>query len=244
MTTATKSPRRKKRNPNHNKKTTRKKLTDGMVQDTILLPKEGKRLDVYADFILKLQTETQFFSRNLGHRSWCQGQVLLMARKQVKKKGDWGRFLSAVKISPETGRLLRRIAERVTVSQAKTLTYVEMLRIVYPSFKKTLADDANNDFGNATGKGKGKRNNVDHNLRNPQPLPILAFEKQLKTVLSTTQRLGLGILDSHMDPSDTVKIIRDCVRMAKSAKKELSNAETRLQEEIANLSTTKKKDAA
>ena len=129
------------------------KTNKGLIMDfDVVLPDEGQKLTVYVDFLSKLQERYSFFGRNLGYTSWLQGKVLNMARKQCKKKGDWGKFLATIQVapgktmSPETARHCRRIADLVEESQAKKKSFASStLRQRFMSSRTTTRPNRWND---------------------------------------------------------------------------------------------------
>ena len=106
-----------------------------IIELDVVLPAEGQKLTVYADFLLKLQARQDFFSRNLGYSSWLQGKILNMARKRCKR-GEWGKFLATIEVGPGktlkpgTARLCRRIADLVVGSQATVTTLISQFTAV------------------------------------------------------------------------------------------------------------------
>lgn len=224
------------------------KTENGLIVDfDVVLPAEGQKLPVYADFLLKLQTKQSFFNRNLGFSSWLQGKVLNMARAKCKKKGDWGKFLAKIEVGPEkpmsleTARLCRRIADHVEESQAKKKTYSQMLAMVYPSFAKQLKADAEDEAPTLTRKGKGKKRRIGESK---DPLHPDKYQKRLKVILSNSQSLAVGLAEVGMSPTNEIDHCRDCIRLADSAISELQVAKTICQTAIDKYPAKQQREAA
>lgn len=106
----------------------------------IKLPGEGQPLQVYAEFLMNLRGQMEFFDRGKGWISWLQGKALLRARK-VAKRGTWGPFLKKVRIKPTTAAYLLTIAENYSAEQAKAKGYSEMLREQYLCYARKLDEE-------------------------------------------------------------------------------------------------------
>lgn len=219
----------------------------GLIIDfDVVLPSEGQKLTVYADFLLNLQTRHHFFSRNLGYSSWLQGKVLNMARKQCKH-GEWGKFLATIEVAPGktlkpgTARLCRRIADLIEESQAKKKTYIEMLAMIYPSFAKELRDDAESETPTLTRKRKGKKRPLG---KSRVPLHPDKYQTKLRRILSESQSLAGGLEEVGVNPTDEIAQCRDCIRLADSAINELQEAKTVCQAAIDKYPTETRKKVA
>ena len=223
------------------------KTNVGLIVDfDVVLPAEGQKLTVYADFLLKLQARQSFFSRNLGYSSWLQGKVLNMARKQCKH-GEWGKCLATIEVAPGktlksgTARLCRRIADLVEESQAKKKTYIEMLAMIYPSFAKELRDDAESETPTLTRKRKGKKRPLG---KSKVPLHPDKYQAKLRRILSESQSLAGGLEEVGVSPTDEIAQCRDCIRLADSAINELQGVKTVCQTAIDKYPTQERKEAA
>ena len=223
------------------------KTNDGIIVELdVVLPAEGQKPVVYADFLLKLQSKTRFFDRNLGYISWLQGKVLNMARKKCKR-GEWGPFVGSIDVGGramtlETAQKLRKIADHVVESQAKIKSYSDMLKMIYPSYAKELRDDAKSDeaalpLGRKKRKLGGKRDSK-------KPLHPEKFQKALGGLLRDSQRLAVGMAEVGLSPTDEVNLCRDCIRMAKSTINELGRVETICKAVIAKYATAPRMEAA
>ena len=220
---------------------------EGMIIDfDVVLPDEGQKLTVYADFLLKLQARQDFFSRNLGYSSWLQGKVLNMARKKCKH-GKWGKFLATIDVGPGktlkpgTARLCRRIADLVEENQAKKKTYIEMLAMIYPSFAKELKNDAEDETPTLTRKRKGQKRPLG---KSKVPLHPDRYQTKLRRILSDSQSLAGGLEEVGMNPTDEIAQCRDCIRLADSAINELHGVKTVCQSAIDKYPTKQRKEAA
>lgn len=223
------------------------KTNEGMIIDfDVVLPSEGQKLTVYADFLLKLQTRQNFFSRNLGYSSWLQGKVLNMARKKCKR-GKWGKFLATIEVAPGktlkpgTARLCRRIADLVEESQAKKKTFTEMLAMVYPSFARELKNDAESETPTLTRKRKGQKRPLG---KSKAPLHPDRYQAKLRRILSESQSLGSGLEEIGAKPTDEIDHCRECIRLADSAINELQGVKTVCQAAIDKYPTHNRKAAA
>lgn len=224
------------------------KKEDGVIIDfDVVLPKAGQRVTDYADFLLRLQSKSQFFDRNLGYVSWLQGKVLIMAREECKKKGSWSKFLGSIDVapgktlSPETAAKLRKIASVVVESQARVKSYSEMLKMAYPSYAKELKKDAEDDnvalFGRKK-KSKGRRDEASKEPFHPEK-----YQKTLRNILSSSQLLKVGMAEVGMSPTDEIDHCRDCIRLADSAINELQTAKSICQAAIDKYPTQPRKAA-
>lgn len=203
------------------------KIDDGMIMDfDVTLPKEGQKLTVYADFLLKLQGKSRFFDRSLGYISWLQGKVLNMARKQCKR-GDWKKFVCAIQVAPgktmtlETAQKLRKIANHIIESQAIIKSYSDMLEMVYPSYAKGLKHDVEHDESILLHTRKKRNKGVK--TSKSQPLHPDKYQKILGGLLRDSQRLASGMSEVGISPTDEVDLCRDCIRLAISAINELES---------------------
>jgi hypothetical protein len=159
--------------------------------DNFPMPDEGQPMEVYADALLRLRSNADFFSRSLGRISWIQGKVLLRARRACPR-GQWQKFLHLLDrkpngkplLTPETARLLMRVAETVSEANSRKLEYIEMLRMVYPSFKQTINEDAAADY-DIDKKSDSKRGEG----MQPKTMLFDQFRKRLKSLLTKTQDL-------------------------------------------------------
>lgn len=223
------------------------KKNEGVIIDfDVVLPAEGQKPVVYADFLLRLQSKSRFFDRNLGYVSWLQGKVLNMARKKCKR-GEWGPFVGAIDVGGramtlETAQKLMKIANHVVESQAKIKSYSDMLKMVYPSYAKELREDAKATEA-ALHPGKKNRKKGGRWASN-KPLHPEKFQKALGGLLRDSQRLAVGMSEVGLSPTDEVNLCRDCIRMVKSTIKELGQVETICKSVIAKYPTAPLKEAA
>lgn len=185
------------------------------------IPAAGQPLDVYNEHLQDLRPNESVFSRKLGRISWLQGKILLRAReacRKLGKRGDWGKFLKLTgsqdhkPISPETARLLMKIADQVSEESSRKLKYIEMLRMVYPSFRKELDAVESDEPGRVAGqrptsdsgkthrKGKvaaggskppNKRSSQDGAAGGAEPpMTLKEFQQAVQSVLELAQPLG------------------------------------------------------
>ena len=223
------------------------KKNEGVIMDLdVVLPAEGQKPTIYADFLLKLQSKTRFFDRNLGYISWLQGKVLNMARNKCKR-GEWGPFVGSIDVGDramtmETAQKLMKIANHIVESQAKIKSYSDMLKMVYPSYAKELREDAK-ATESALHLGKKNRKKGGKGASN-KPLHPEKFQKALGGILRDSQRLAVGMSEIGMSPTDEVNLCRDCIRMAKSTINELGRVEAICNSVIAKYPTAPLKEAA
>ena len=132
----------------------RKPKTDDV--DMIRPPRAGQSLKTYADFLLGLQSFDGLFDRKSWRVNWLQGKALIEVRKQIKECGGWKRFCQEIGMNESTAKQRRAVADAVTEKESHTLGYAEMLRRVYPSYRKQLTEDADKDWTKPkTKRGKG-----------------------------------------------------------------------------------------
>ena len=180
---------------NRESEDTKMKKNEGVIMDLdVVLPAEGQKPTIYADFLLKLQSKTRFFDRNLGYISWLQGKVLNMARNKCKR-GEWGPFVGSIDVGDramtmETAQKLMKIANHIVESQAKIKSYSDMLKMVYPSYAKELREDAK-ATESALHLGKKNRRKGGKGASN-KPLHPETFQKNLNRLLSSTFALFEG----------------------------------------------------
>jgi len=176
------------------------------------IPDEGQPLEVYADAILNLRPKANFFGRSLGRVSWLQGKVLQRARKACPR-GQWQKFLHLLGdkpngkkvMTPETARLLMKVAHKVSEENSLKLEYVEMLRMVYPSFKQTMAEDAATDCD--------QKDDTDNNQGNDTASRAISFKQfrnRITKLLRKTQAMtktGIQLPDDERAVEDLRRIV-------------------------------------
>lgn len=137
--------------------------------DSLTVPdfptEDPELLDKYAKFMQGLDAQTgamggvDLFDRGKGLKSWIQGSVLLKMKPLAKKRkgivghGAWSPFLKAIAMDETTAYNVRRIANRFSREQAKTLGHTAMLAALYPSLKATN-DNRSDETGAETSKSK------------------------------------------------------------------------------------------
>lgn len=109
-----------------------------MRKNTLLtMPSKGKALAFYSKRIRELDSEANGLDFNLGRIRWLQGQIYLMVKKRTKH-GQWNRFVASTGKSISHCQHVRKIAETITDENSHKMTYLEMLKTCYPSFRKDL----------------------------------------------------------------------------------------------------------
>ena len=215
-----------------------------------ILPKEGQKLTVYAEFLQSLQQKARHYNRCLGEVSWVTGKVLLLARPLCKKPGDWSQFLNTIsvgpgkKLKPGTARLMMKIADVVDEEEAKRWSYSGMLARIYPD---TYGKDIKSDLEDADDGQQSTKRVKNRKSRIPNaktPLTVTAFEKTTSKILLESQRLNTGFADSGKHLDKEVEMLRNARRCVDSALNELGDAKNLVEKRITYLTTETRKEAA
>ena len=192
---------------------------------TYQIPEAGQDIKVYIDALLSLKDRATDFSRSMGRVSWIQGHILLHAREQCKKRGDWTAFLASVGMRKEIAYLLRRVATDI-VPERKDIEYTEMLAIVFPnSYGKHLRDETEAEtFGK---EGMVIRKST------PKTAKTQTVEKvydRLASVKNSIQQIAdRTLLDSKLNPTQAIVKIKQALGVIDLCNEELGKLRATLE---------------
>ncbi len=124
--------------------------------NTIDKIKAGQPLTDYIRYHKQLERVAIGYDKGLGRIRWLQGDGLLKAQKKCKR-GQWEPYRTQAGIKRSTAYLSMRIATLVEEERSFHLGYHEMCAIAYPSFRKAVAKDAEQNTNN--GRSRARRGN-------------------------------------------------------------------------------------
>ncbi len=200
--------------------------------NTINPPKSGQPVKTYADFFNGLRDQVGQFDRGKGRLSWLQGRALLLARPQCsKRKGQtWKGFLKSIGITESTAKHLRKVAEKISEAESKTLQYSEMLARCYPSYAAQLKKETN---GTGARNGKGD--------------PVWTVDQTVKDLSVFHRRLTdrmLALMPDEVPDEGDENRLSDINRLVAQIRGELGKVDKRVTKWRADLNPSKSRTAA
>lgn len=218
---------------------------------TYKLPSGEDRIEKIRGAFVEIESYAIRGSKALGRARWLQGKVLLLAREQCTKRGDWSAFLVSVGIKDKLAFLLRKIAIAIPEDRSGEMLFEDMLAEIYDSYKKVatkqgLNADARNepfvdDDPNAADSSEA---DADDKLDpSEKPLTINKLRSRLANVAKTMRGLKTSkLVDSKLNPAELPKYYADSIRITEQVGGDAARIKeilTKRSKKVANYSLVK-----
>jgi hypothetical protein len=196
---------------------------------TVKVASDEWSLDQLHGYIVEVRDEAARSERSTGMLNWHLGKALFLARGKCPR-GKWNEFLVSVGYHKSRAHAYHciKIAREIPEERAREMTYSEMLRTVYQSYKGEFDALENGDEGEEPAKARTPK-------QQPKGVSYAKIRSRMKTIRNSLDAMQGRLLKTGIDPVQLRDILSGVLDDAAAASKGLGALTSRLEKQLATI---------